>query len=250
MSFFKRDTVHAAPTYPAHVGVPALHEDVVKQTAPGLVPLYKQAGVSLEKKGLSGQRAAVYLVLDRSGSMTSYYRDGSVQHLAEQALGLSANLDDDGIVPVVYFDHQVFGPFAVALTTYEGRIERQNQELGRMGGTSYAPAMAAVINHYKQSGATAPAFVIFQTDGDPQDQAATEQMLKDASNLPIFWAFVGFGSQVRFLKKLDRLRGRVVDNAGFFATNPKGMSDSDLYDALMSEYPQWLTAARQAGILR
>ncbi len=41
----------------------------VEETAPALVSLYKSAGVSLEKHGLGGLRAAVYLVVDYSGSM-------------------------------------------------------------------------------------------------------------------------------------------------------------------------------------
>ncbi len=40
-----------------------------RRLAPALVSLYKSAGVSLTKHGLSGQRAAVYLVVDYSGSM-------------------------------------------------------------------------------------------------------------------------------------------------------------------------------------
>jgi hypothetical protein len=234
------------PSSPA----PAISLTKMEATAPGLVDLYKHAGVSLAKRGLSGQRAAVYLVLDRSGSMGGYYRDGSVQHLAEQALGLSAQLDDDGIVPVVFFDHGVYPPVDVALTAYQGLIARENARLGSMGGTAYAPAMRAVIDHYQASGATAPAFVIFQTDGEPGDDRETERILKNASNLPIFWQFVGFGRSFRFLSKLDTLRGRTVDNAGFFAAgaDPSMLSDSVLYDQLMGEFPQWLAAAHAAGI--
>jgi hypothetical protein len=231
---------------------PAISLTKMEATAPGLVDLYKHAGVSLQKKGLTGQRAAVYLVIDRSGSMGGYYRDGSVQHLAEQALGLSAQLDDDGIVPVVFFDHGVYPPVDVALTAYQGVIARENARLGGMGGTAYAPAMRAVIDHYQASGATDPAFVIFQTDGEPGDERETQQLLKDASSLPIFWQFVGFGRSFRFLAKLDTLRGRHVDNAGFFAagSSPATVSDSELYDQLMAEYPKWLAESLAAGVRR
>ncbi|MER5281501.1 VWA domain-containing protein [Streptomyces sp. NPDC002809] len=222
----------------------------------GLVSLAKTAAISLEKKGLNGQRAAVYLVLDRSGSMRSYYRDGSVQNLAEQALGLSVNLDDDGTVPVVFFDSDAHPVVDVSLDNYEGSINRIHDSLGHMGTTNYGAAMLEVIEHYEQSGATDPAFVIFQTDGSPDSKRETEKILCEAARLPIFWQFIGYGSdQFKFLRKLDDLKvpqKRVVDNAGFFPAgrNPKALSDATLYDELMGEYPDWLRAAKEAGILR
>ncbi|MGW6202129.1 VWA domain-containing protein [Streptomyces sp. NPDC055089] len=74
--------------------------------------------------------------------------------------------------------------------------------------------------------------------------------MKDASELPIFWAFVGFGGRVEFLEKLDGLRGRKVDNASFFHTaNPHTVTDNQLYDGLTHEYAGWLAAATAAGIL-
>lgn len=85
---------------PVKAPAAAISLEKVSGRAPGLVSLYKTAAVSLAKHQVGGRRAAVYLVLDRSGSMRPYYRDGSVQHLAEQVLALAANLDDDGVVPV------------------------------------------------------------------------------------------------------------------------------------------------------
>src|SRR5690606_5931337 len=81
----------------------------VQERAPDLVSLYKTAGASVRSHGLEAVRAAVYLVLDRSGSMRPYYRDGTMQHLAEQVLSLSAHLDNDGTVPVVFFSTDVDG---------------------------------------------------------------------------------------------------------------------------------------------
>ncbi|MBO7940159.1 VWA domain-containing protein [Streptomyces sp. S9] len=221
----------------------------------GLVDLTKTAAVSLEKRGLAGQRAAVYLVLDRSGSMRGYYRDGSVQHLAEQALALSANLDDDGIVPTVFFDTDAHPVVDIGLDDHVGRVAAIHDALGHMGTTNYAAAMDEVIDHYLDAGTDDPAFVIFQTDGGPDSRRAAEQTLCKAARLPMFWQFIGFGpDRFDFLRKLDELavpRKRVVDNAGFFAAgkDPKRMSDAVLYDRLMGEFPDWLVAARAAGIL-
>jgi hypothetical protein len=245
MGFFKKDTT---TTLPAPTGQgPAISLDKVPSS---LVNLTKTAAVSLEKQGLTGQRAAVYLVLDHSGSMMPFYRDGSVQRLAEQALGLSMNLDDDGTVPITYFGSTVDSMCDVRLDNYTGIIDRTHTA-SAWGSTNYVAAMRNVIDEHEVSGATDPGFVIFQTDGSPDNQGAVERMLRDASRLPIFWAFVGFGGNIRFLEKLDDLRGRKVDNASFFhARDPHSVSDAALYDGITHEYAGWLAAATAAGIVR
>lgn len=231
----------------------------VEETAPALVSLYKSAGVSLQKHGLDGTRAAVYLVVDYSGSMKPYYKDGSVQALADRVLGLSAHLDDDGTVPVVFFSTDVDAVTDIALAGHEGRIERIVAGLGHMGRTSYHLAMDTVIDHYLDSGSTAPALVVFQTDGGPISKLAAERYLCKAAKLPLFWQFIGFGDpesrQFEFLRKLDELAvpdKRVVDNAGFFpaGSDPRKVSDAELYDRLVGEFPKWLVAARAEGIVR
>jgi hypothetical protein len=239
-------------------GGPAISLEKVERTAPGLVNLYKSAAVSLEKNGLRGQRAAVYLVLDRSGSMRPYYRDGSVQALAERVLGLSAHLDDDGVVPVVVFSTDVDAEADLSLGRHEGRIADIVRPLGHMGRTNYHVAMDAVIDHYLDSGATDPALVVFQTDGGPSNRLAAERYVCKAASLPVFWQFIGFGDprgqHFDFLHRLDELavpERRVVDNAGFFAAGraPRRMSDATLYDRLLGEFPRWLAAARARGIV-
>ncbi|MCX4509668.1 VWA domain-containing protein [Streptomyces sp. NBC_01619] len=231
----------------------------MEESAPALVSLYKSAGVSLEKHGLNGQRAAVYLVVDYSGSMKPYYKDGSVQALADRVLGLSAHLDDDGRVPVVFFSTDIDAETDIALADHEGRIDRIVAGLGHMGRTSYHLAMDAVIDHYLDSGATAPALVVFQTDGGPINKLAAERYLCKAAKLPLFWQFIGFGDpgsrQFEFLRKLDDLAvpaKRPVDNAGFFhaGQDPRQVRDDELYDRLVSEFPSWLAAARAQGIVR
>ncbi|MEV7339716.1 VWA domain-containing protein [Streptomyces sp. NPDC093544] len=231
----------------------------VEEAAPALVSLYKSAGVSLTKHGLNGQRAAVYMVVDYSGSMRPYYQDGSVQALADRVLGLSAHLDDDGTVPVVFFSTDVDAVTDIALVNHRGRIEQIVSGLGHMGRTSYHLAMDAVIDHYLDSGSKDPALVVFQTDGGPINKLAAERYLCKAAKLPLFWQFVGFGDpgsrQFEFLRKLDELavpQKRAVDNAGFFhaGSDPRKVSDAELYDRIVGEFPQWLAAARAMGIVQ
>ncbi|MEV0610798.1 VWA domain-containing protein [Polymorphospora rubra] len=234
---------------------PAISLDKFQEAAPALVDLYKTARVSLDKHRLTGQRAAVYLVIDHSGSMRPYFRDGSVQGLAEQVLALAAHFDDDGSVPVVFFDTVAHRPVEVPVRDHAGAVERIRAGLGPMGRTDYAAAMAAVIAHYQASGSRAPAFVVFQTDGSPTSRGTATRTLCDAARLPIFWQFIGFGDdEFTFLRRLDDLPvpgKRIVDNAGFFAagSEPRSIPAGALYDQLMGEFPQWLVSARAAGVL-
>lgn len=254
MSLFRRTSEPTAPA-PAPSAQPpssgtgaAISLEKVQRSAPGLVDLYKRAGVSLQKRGLTGQRAAVYLVLDRSGSMRPYYSNGSVQHLAEQALGLSANLDDDGQVPLVYFGSHVNQTGDADLANYHGIINRTHAVVG-WGSTNYAAAIDYVVDIHGDN--PTPGLVIFQSDGEPDSRPAAEAALREASRRPLHFAFVGFGSHVSFLQKLDDLRGRAVDNASFFhARDPHRTTDEQLYDGITHEYAGWLAAATAAEIVR
>ncbi|MEU5595702.1 VWA domain-containing protein [Streptomyces sp. NPDC020298] len=245
MNLFRKNPATSSPV-PAPVGQgPAIDLDKVPA---GLVSLAKTAAVSLEKQGLAGQRAAVYLVLDHSGSMTSFYNNGSVQRLAEQALGLSVNLDDDGQVPLVYFGSHVTQQPDVRLDDYQGVINRTHHQVP-WGSTDYARAIDYVVDlHASNAG---PGLVIFQTDGEPDSRRDAEAALREASTHPLFFAFVGFGDRVKFLEKLDDLRGRTVDNASFFhARDPHRVTDAQLYDGITHEYAGWLAAATAAGVIR
>lgn len=215
----------------------------------GLADKYHAAKEAIDKHKLDDVRAAVYLVLDRSGSMRPFYGNGSVQNLAEQALALAAHFDDDGTVPIVFFDSVAYPPIEVRAFDYRGAVDAGLATLpSRWGSTNYSDAMRAVIAHHRQSSTGAPAFVIFQTDGSPDSKSAAEAVICESASLPIFWQFIGFGDdKFTFLRKLDELKvpkKRVVDNAGFFPAgpDPKSIDDVALYNQLMAEFPQWLKA--------
>lgn len=250
-----------SPPAPAVILTKAVRlEKELSRQAPKLVSLAKSAGVALERRGLGEHRAKVCLVLDVSGSMNGLYKRGVVQQIADRLLALACWLDDDRSVDVFLFDNRAIDAGPITLENFEGQIAALVTKHKLGGGTAYSPVMNLVRLFYGYGGerqgpapaAELPVYVMFVTDGGCTDRPATEPTVRTAAFEPIFWQFVGVGGgRFEFLEKLDDLKGRFVDNADFGEIkDPSKLSDEEMYERLMKEYPDWVGKARDQGLLR
>ncbi|MGW0028312.1 VWA domain-containing protein [Streptomyces sp. NPDC003314] len=228
--------VTEAPEVAAPVAAgPALSLAKVKAAAPHLADAYKAAGTVLKKQGLTGARAAVYLVVDRSGSMRGYFKDGSVQRLAEQTVALAAHLDENAAVTAVFFSTDIDGTAELTPATLSPTgIEEINAGLGRLGRTHYHRAVEEVLAHHEKTDPARPALVVFQTDGAPDAKTAATQALAGAADRPLHWRFVAWGEQdSKAFDYLRKLGGTPRTAAYFPGAAPAGTAHAAFYRGLL-----------------
>ncbi|MET4926003.1 VWA domain-containing protein [Streptomyces sp. PSRA5] len=234
----------------------------------------EQVAVSLDKHGVTGVVARVILVLDASGSMTALYSRGVVKNVAERMAAVAAQLDDDGEMQAWTF---ATNPARLPDLTIGDLPEwlRLHVRVGQMGlfGRKKPPrgqvsgqvdmravgfqneeqkVIAEVRAYVRENPVPAPTLVLFFSDGGVYRDREIERELRAAVEEPVFWQFVGLGrANYGVLQRFDTMAGRRVDNVGFFSVDDiESISDPELYDRLLSEFPSWLRDARQAGILR
>ncbi|MBY3155588.1 tellurium resistance protein [Rhizobium laguerreae] len=253
------DDTPAAPTPatpPPPVAPPRVSlEKRVAEKAPHLVSLAKKAQVSLEKNKLANVVATVGLVLDKSGSMGFQYSKGRVQEVVDRVVPLAVHFDDNGELDCwIFADKQKKLP-NVTLDNVKDFVKREAEKkygMFKIGAGNNEPAVIKdIVEFFGARGGKDPVFIIFISDGGIYKNEEIKKLIKDASKLPIFWQFVGVGgSRYGALQELDTMTGRLVDNAGFFAIDDlHKISEEELYDRLMSEFPVWLKAAREKGII-
>lgn len=190
---------------------------------------------------LDNHKAAVVMGLDYSGSMDTLYSNGDIQELLSRILPLALKFDDDGVLDTHLFsdtDIPLVGMNLSNYATYVNDVMIKH----RMGCTYYAPTLLSLLNQYSE--AKQPVFVIFITDGDNADHAATEDVIRKLSHTNVFIQFVGIGhAGFSFLEKLDNLSGRACDNTSFIKVSSfSSLDDAHLYEYLLSQYAEWIQA--------
>ncbi|WP_268239726.1 vWA domain-containing protein [Deinococcus roseus] len=221
-----------------------------------LISLVKTVNVTLQKKGVADVHAQVVLVMDATGSMKNAYRSGTVQAVVDRVGVLAMRLDDDGKLETWFYAHDFHHTADVTLQNISGYVGRT--VLDRSGGfllglgraNNEPPVLSALVERHRNS--RVPVLILFISDGGVSQNAEIKRIVSEAAHFPMFFQFIGLGGRnYGVLEKLDTLTGRVVDNASFFAIDDlSSISDEELYSRMLAEFPLWLKAVREKGILR
>lgn len=243
--------------------------------------LRKDVVLNLAKSiGLGGQTMQVKWVIDISGSMRGMFDRGVVQKALERFVPISMAFDNDQEMEVYPFHDGVNKcENNCTVNNVSGYIKEEILKRFQFGGTNYAPAINKVMKDFfldtanvtttkTSSGgifglfkkaevvtsvAKIPTLILFITDGNCFDESAAEEAIIEAAKHGVFFQFIGLGpDSFSFLRKLDNMKGRFLDNANFFSISERELlesSDLDLYNKLLNELPDWLKAAKQAGIV-
>ncbi|MBV5561058.1 VWA domain-containing protein [Pseudomonas aeruginosa] len=249
------DAAPASSPAPAPAQATISLEKKVAAAAPQLISLAKKAQVSLEKAKLTHVKARVALVLDASGSMNSQYSKGRVQEVVNRLLPLAVHFDDDGSIDCWAFAAKPQKLSEITLSNYQDFINTDNygwRDWNVGSRINDEPrVMEQVINYYLNDGDRSPVYVLFISDGGVHENRKITKLMTEAAKLPLYWQFVGLGGHgYGILEKLDDMKGRVVDNCGFFALDDlHQVSEEHLYDQLMEEFPNWIKEASAKGII-
>lgn len=228
--------------------------------------LKSKIDILLNKQGIGNVVARVALVLDISGSMSHQYSSGAVQAFLERIVPVASRLDTDRILDIWFFGTTFKRTKSVKEMNAEGYIKKECGEMKRallvfkmpslmleLGGGNNEPLVIGdVIKKYTQEEPSKlPTFIVFISDGGVTDEQGIKKAVVDAAKYPIFWQFVGLaGSSYGILERLDTIEGRTVDNANFFHVDDLGkITDDQLYERLMNEFPTWIKKARLKGLL-
>ena len=221
--------------------------------------------VDLSKKSsvdLCGKVARVVVALDYSGSMSSLYRNGTIQETLNRLVPLGLSFDDNGALDVFLFENGYRKFPELTLKNYADYKTAIIDKSGySMGGTNYSPVIRSIVYGDNDAGKTGVfsglfgrnkqtvpsdemTYVIFITDGEPSDTTATDDLIRKTSTTNTFIQFIGIGDcSFKYLKHLDDLTGRAIDNTGFSCLNNlQKISDTELYTMMLEEFAGWIKA--------
>ncbi|MGM9998504.1 MAG: VWA domain-containing protein [Candidatus Bruticola sp.] len=195
---------------------------------------------------LSQCRAQIILVLEASVNTAKFFSDGSMQNLITKVLPIAEFLNPNKELNYWLCGGRSKKMFTIKRSNLESAIPKDWGSLMWSLGEhkNEIATMADIITDSQPF--PLPVLVMFVTSGNPAADNHIEQMLVNASQLPLFWQFLGVGgANYGIFDRLDSIRNRACDNAKFAAISGfSPHSSPELYSFLLSGFSKWLRDIR------
>lgn len=231
------------------------------------IQLQKRAeavGIVLAKRGIAkAPPTRVGVALDVSGSAQGLYTGGVIQETLDRLLAIALKFDDNGELDAWAF-HNKTTELPTITEADEGTYVRKKILGGNVdlwGGTEYAPALQAAVDHYfgadkdskpglmgrlfgakkvEAKADNSPAMVLFVTDGANSDRSAAASVLREAAKKsPVYFQMIGVGP-AHYFDFISEMADE-LPNVGFVNLSTLSISDDQLYEELVNpEFCEWI----------
>jgi hypothetical protein len=128
-------------------------------------------------------------------------------------------------------------PTQEAIAAVAPAAKKQGGLLSRLfGGKSEAaavPPTSEVAPVPQDPSRNLPAWMLFLTDGENSDEAATERALAASQNHPVYWTLIGVGPAKHF-GFIERMAEK-YPNVGFLNLSSLDIDEDELYEQLITE---------------
>lgn len=212
----------------------------VQETAPVIVENYSVPKQEPVKKQFQNLRIAI--ALDISSSMDNLYKNGTVQQVVEKLLAVALSILSNEQLDIWTFNDSATRLNSVSEANFQNYIS--NNGITSSGGTNVSTVLVDIDKKYFQENTNCNVFAIILTDGDIGE---LQTFITNSYTKPIFWQFVGLGSDFAKLNTLNSAN----KNVSFFSLNDiSTISDNDLYNKLWAEFPTWYKESEAKGLIK
>ncbi len=218
----------------------------------------------------------VGIMMNLSASMRGAYYSGHVQEILNRVLGLAMNFDPQHCLDVFVFD-ETWAQLPEPITTrnYTSYVEQYiltENVIPPWGKSCCSPVLNGFQDHFfgqearrmvglggilrrwlhkasSPSGsewASPPVLGIVITDEEITDRKETEETIRQASSIPVFWSLVGVGTgDFLGLKEM----AQKFNDVEFVDLEHFQLEDKELYEQLVStKLTRWLMNHQQASL--
>lgn len=207
------------------------------------------------KKNAADIKIEVEIAIDKSGSMPSLYRNGTIQTIIEALFPFASYYNQNQKLSLCTYSDDVKIQSPVSgnnLYNYIINEIMMNQPFTVCGSRNFFPVMNYIFKKHKEiNRSNCSRLVFLVTNGDAYDQDGYRKLLMESSQSNLFWQFINLETNwQRDIMQNNQFCSQCANNIGFLRfpiDNP--VFQERLYHLLLNKFLIWEKEARIKGII-